>query len=423
MSVTASTARHRGSGATRVLHVLDHSLPEQSGYASRSHAMLTALTEMGVHVEAITSPKHGASAADSELIDSVRYLRTGTGEATAVRGVAGQLRTVLATRHRARRYLTTDGADLVHAHSPCLNGLAAMALGRPLLYEMRSSWEDAAVSSGTTTEGSIRYRLSQALETSVIRRAQAVTVICDGLKQELIGRGIAESKITVVPNALPGGMLEPGEPARSAALRQRFGLHDKRVIGFFGSFFEWEGVELLIEALPKILAAEPAARVLLVGGGRQQDYLHRLVSTLGLSSSVVFAGRVGASAIRDFYGAADVMVYPRISERLTEMVTPLKPLEAMAQGTAVIASDVGGHRELIRDAETGFFFPAGDIDALAAKVLEVLGAGSAIGEVTQAARQFVERERCWSAVCDNYVQVYERLLRGPLVRMAEAGAG
>jgi PEP-CTERM/exosortase A-associated glycosyltransferase len=422
MAATASTARHPGSGATRVLHVLDHSLPEQSGYASRSHAILTALTEMGLHVDAITSPKHGACEAASETIDAVRYLRTGTGEGTNS-GAAGQVRTVLATRHRARRYLATHGADLVHAHSPCLNGLAAMALGRPLLYEMRSSWEDAAVSSGTTTEGSMRYRLSKALETYVMRRAQAITVICDGLKQELIGRGIPESKITLVPNALPASMFEPGDPARSSALRHRFGLHDKRVIGFFGSFFEWEGVELLIKAMPKILKVVPDARVLLAGGGRQENHLQSLVSTLGLSSSVVFAGRVEAGTIRDLYGSADVMVYPRTSDRLTEMVTPLKPLEAMAQRIPVIASDVGGHFELIRDGQTGFLFPAADIGALAAKVVEVLGAGSTVSEVTEAARQFVERERRWSVVCDNYVKVYERLLRRPLIRMAEARAG
>lgn len=395
---------------TRILHILDHSLPQQSGYASRSHAILTALAARGVGVEAITSPKHGDCATDCEDIDSIRYWRTSGTDGIVTTGVSDQVRTILRTRQRIRRYCRERGADLIHAHSPCLNGLAAMTQNRPLIYEMRSSWEDAAVSSGTTSEGSLRYRLSRALETLVVRRAAAVTVICDGLKRELISRGIAEEKITVVPNALPADMLEPGDRAKSAAVRQSLGLQDHRVIGFFGSFFEWEGVESLIRAMPKIAAVVPDSRLLLAGSGRQESYLRELVNDYRLNDRVIFAGRIDPDDIREFYGAADVMAYPRISDRLTEMVTPLKPLEAMAQNTPVIASDVGGHRELIENDRTGFLYRAGDNDALAAQVIEVLGGGTAIADVTRAARQAVERDRRWSVVCQQYMPIYERLL-------------
>jgi PEP-CTERM/exosortase A-associated glycosyltransferase len=421
---TSEELRPRVSGSrggTRILHVLDHSLPQQSGYSSRSHAILKALSQMSLHVEAITSPKHGSCAFDEEQIESIRYLRTVIGGDSAAGGVRDQLRTILRTRRRIAHYVRTFDAALIHAHSPCLNGLAGLAQARPLVYEMRSSWEDAAVSSGTTTEGSVRYRLSRALETGVIRRAQAVTVICGGLKKELIGRGIADSKITIVPNALPSEMFEQCDTTRSAALRQQFDLMDKRVVGFFGSFFEWEGLDRLVQAMPKIVASMPDVRVLLVGGGRQEDHLRRLVSSLGLHHLVRFVGQVGPDAIRDFYGVADLMVYPRNSERLTEMVTPLKPLEAMAQETPVIASDVGGHRELIENGKTGFLYPAGDAEALAAKILEVLNTGSMIEHVTRAARQYVERERRWSVVCENYVQVYERLLGRPVANSVVSG--
>ena len=214
-------------------------------------------------------------------------------------------------------------------------------------------------------------------------------------------------------------MFEPSDAERSEALRRRYGLQDKRVIGFFGSFFEWEGVDKLVRAMPDVIAAVPDARLLLAGGGRQEADLLRLAGSLGLSNSVIFAGRVGASVMRDYYGAADLMVYPRISHRLTEMVTPLKPLEAMAQGRPVVASDVGGHRELIEDGRTGFLYPANDADALATSIIEVLGAGSRLDEVTRAARQFVERERRWSVVCERYLPVYERLLGCPLERAPE----
>src|SRR5690606_12949912 len=142
-------AQGRAGRPARILHVLDHSLPEQSGYASRSHAILLSLNRLGLDVEAITSPKHGVPGTAVEEIDGIRYRRTPSGSETS--GVAGQLRTVLATRRHLKRYLLDRKPALVHAHSPCLNGLSAAALGHPLVYEMRSSWEDAAVSSGTTT--------------------------------------------------------------------------------------------------------------------------------------------------------------------------------------------------------------------------------------------------------------------------------
>ena len=213
-----------------------------------------------------------------------------------------------------------------------------------------------------------------------------------------------------MPNALPDRMFEPTPHAQLEDLRRRLELPDNGVIGFFGSFFEWEGVDALIKVMPKIIASVPDTRLLLAGGGRQERYLRGLVGELALDDYVIFACGIGPDMIREFYGVADVMVYPRISDRLTEMVTPLKPLEAMAQSTPVIASDVGGHRELIEHERTGFLTRAGNIDALAAKIIEVLRGGPAVDAVTRAARQFVEQERRWSVVCQRYIPIYEHLL-------------
>jgi PEP-CTERM/exosortase A-associated glycosyltransferase len=393
---------------TDVLHVLDHSLPEQSGYAFRSHSILRELARRGLDLAVLTGPKQGAAASDED-IDGIRYRRANAPPGVATSGVAGQIRTVRITRAHIARQLRAQRAKVIHAHSPCLNGLAALGHATPLLYEMRSSWEDAAVSSGTTTEGSLRYRLSRMLENFVTARADHVVVICDGLKRELIGRGIAADKITVVPNALPEEMFDVPTPDQVAAIRKRYGLERARVIGFFGSFFEWEGIDLLIAALPAVLAAVPEARLLLAGGGRQETKLRALVEQLGLRDHVIFAGRIPHDEVRAFYGAADVVAYPRVPDRLTEIVTPLKPLEAMAQGTPVVASDVGGHRELLTDGKTGFLFAAGDTAALGEKLLEVLGAGPALDRVVAAARDMVERERRWSVVVERYLPVYARL--------------
>ena len=185
------------------------------------------------------------------------------------------------------------------------------------------------------------------------------------------------------------------------------------MFGFIGSFYAYEGLDLLLAALAAgSVERMPRVRVLLVGGGPQEAALKALAATLGIEDKVVFAGRVPHQEVQRYYELVDVLVYPRHSMRLTDLVTPLKPLEAMAQGRMLVASDVGGHRELIRDGETGVLFRAGD-EALARR-----GAGAAARRIANAghgcvnaARRFVERERNWAGSVSRYRQVYQRLAR------------
>lgn len=395
---------------SRISHILDHSLPEQSGYASRSHSILVALARAGLSVEAVTGPKHERNESVQDCIDEIKYTRTTLPESTAVHGVTGQLRTVSAMRNSIRTLIAERDIGLLHAHSPCLNGLASMGLGVPVLYEMRSSWEDAAVAVGITTAGSIRYRLSRQLETFVARRANAIVVICHGLKRDLEQRGIQPDKISVVPNALPESLFDLPSQESIDSVRQEHALQGAFVVGFFGSFFDWEGVGSLIRSFPQVLSAISSARLLLAGSGRQDDMLRTLTHELGLDSQVIFAGRVSADQIPSYYGVADVMAFPRVSDRLTEMVTPLKPLESMAQETLVVASDVGGHKELIRHRETGFLFPAGNDGALAGALIEAHNARDANRNIIEAAKSWVDCERRWSVICRRYIPIYENLL-------------
>jgi glycosyltransferase involved in cell wall biosynthesis len=183
-------------------------------------------------------------------------------------------------------------------------------------------------------------------------------------------------------------------------------LRDHSVIGYYGSFFDWEGIDGLISALPAILDKDPGVRLLLAGGGRAEGKLRRIVDAKRLSGHVIFAGRVNATEMLAYYGAAKVMVFPRVSNRLTEMVTPLKPLEAMAQNTPVVASDIGGHRELINEGATGFLYPPGDNDALANCLLHVMSGDNT--DIVKAARAYVENHRRWSVVAKSYLPIYRR---------------
>jgi glycosyltransferase involved in cell wall biosynthesis len=192
-------------------------------------------------------------------------------------------------------------------------------------------------------------------------------------------------------------------------------------LGFAGSFYGYEGLHLLIEAAQRMLPAHPMLRVLLVGGGPQEQSLKAQVMAAGLRERVIFAGRVPHAQVQRYYELIDVLAYPRLPIRLTELVTPLKPLEAMAQGRMFVASDVGGHRELIRDRETGFLFRAGDVQALQRAIEELLAKRELWPEIQAQARRFVEVERTWAGSVARYGEVYRRALtQGGRVQAASA---
>lgn len=394
----------------RILHILDHSIPLHSGYSFRTLAILKQQRAMGWDTSHLTSPKQGPVAADEEQVDGWHFYRTPPpgGLLEGVPGLA-EIELMGEISHRIEQVVKRIRPHILHAHSPVLNAFPALRVGRrlgiPVVYEVRASWEDAAVDHGTATEGGLRYRLSRALETWALKRVNAITTICEGLRRDIVGRGIPAEKVTVIPNAVDIEAFSlDGEP--DSELRRSLDLEGVQVLGFIGSFFAYEGLHLLLRALPKILAGTPHTRALLVGGGRQEEELKRLASELGIADKVIFAGRVPHDEVQRYYRLMDVMVYPRLSMRLTELVTPLKPLEAMAQGRLVVASDVGGHRELIRNGETGMLFKAGDSDALVAAVQALLRRPDLWPGMKAAARRFVEDERNWCSSVERYRGVY-----------------
>jgi PEP-CTERM/exosortase A-associated glycosyltransferase len=300
----------------------------------------------------------------------------------------------------------------LHAHSPALNAIAALRVGKqlgiPVVYEIRAFWEDAAVDHGTSSEWGLRYRLTRAMETYAIQRASAVTTICEGLRTEILSRGIAPEKVTVIPNAVNINDFTVGV-ARDPKLASHLGIDDKIVLGFIGSFYAYEGLNVLLDAVPMMLAQHPKICVLLVGGGPQDAALKQQAIALGIAEKVIFTGRVPHDQVQSYYNLVDVLVYPRLRMRLTELVTPLKPLEAMAQGRLLVASNVGGHRELIDDGTTGILFAADDANDLAKKVLNLLQATSLWEALKVAARDFVETKRSWKVSVARYENVYAKV--------------
>lgn len=315
---------------------------------------------------------------------------------------------------------------MLHAHSPALCGLAAVragrALGIPVVYEIRAFWEDAAVGNGTGRAGSVRYRLTRALEDRVVAEAQAVFAICHGLRDDLVARGHPAGKIGVSPNGVDLEMFgDP--PPRDAALAGELGFAEgDPVIGFIGSFYDYEGLDLLIDALPLLRARHANARLLLVGGGPMEQALRARALASPAAHAIHFTGRVPHAEVERYYSLVDIQAYPRKASRLTELVTPLKPLEAMAQECLVAASDVGGHRELIADAATGTLFAPDDPEACAEALAALLDARHDWPAMRQRARAHVRENHDWARNIRRYQDVYHLLLARSADRKLSAAA-
>ena len=396
----------------RILHLLDHSTPLHSGYTFRTLAILREQRRLGWETYHVTTPKQLGCSVAEEDYDGLHFYRTlpsSTGRDLPVVGEVTQMHRV---RVRLEEIVRRVRPDIIHAHSPVLNALPALKVGRkvgvPLVYEVRAFWEDAAVDHGTTREGSARYRITRMLETYALRHADHVTTICQGLRDDIVARGIPANRVTVIPNAVDFATFA-ASGAPDEALKAKLGLSGSIVVGFLGSFYAYEGLDLLLEGLPKLVARIPTARVLLVGGGPEESRLRELAQRSGMADRIVFAGRVPHDDVQRYYDLVDVLAYPRRSIRLTELVTPLKPLEAMAQGRVLVASDVGGHRELIADGRTGVLFRAGSADAMVESIVRLLENAEMSTAIKAAGREFVERERGWASSVARYRDVFARL--------------
>ncbi len=394
----------------RILHVLDHSLPLHSGYTFRTRAIMKAQAAHGLEVMGVTGCRHQADGPNPEAVDGLIFARTDKGAAgpspiAELREISAFAATINATAEGFR-------PDILHAHSPVLDALAALRVARrrklPLVYEIRAFWEDAAVGNGTGTDRSLRYQATRLIETWACRRADAVAVISEGLRGDLIARGIAAEKIVVSPNGVDLALFG-APPPPDARLAAELGLIGADVVGYIGSFYDYEGIDDLIAAMPELLLLRPKLKLLLVGGGPMEVALRAQAAASSAADRIIFVGRVPHDRVEDYYALTEVLAYPRKQMRLTELVTPLKPLEAMAQRRLVAASNVGGHRELIEDGVTGTLFAPGDPAALADAVAGIFADRANWDARRNRAAAFVEAERNWSSNIARYDPIYQRL--------------
>jgi len=226
----------------KILHIFDHSIPLHSGYTFRSRAILREQRKRGWETVHVTSPKHaaelvaqGKDVPAEEDVEGLHFYRAPLpGGALAKLPAFDQLAVIDTLAQRLSQVIPEVQPDILHAHSPALNGVAALRVAKrfqlPLVYEVRAFWEDAAVDHGTCREGDLRYRATRAMETYVLKRATAVTCICEGLRGDIEARGVSAEKVTVIPNAVDIEHFQVGG-APDAVLQQELGLMGKQVLG------------------------------------------------------------------------------------------------------------------------------------------------------------------------------------------------
>jgi PEP-CTERM/exosortase A-associated glycosyltransferase len=410
----------------RILHVLDHSWPVLDGYSQRSQSIVTAQLQLGMAPAVVTSPLHQADdpgALDTTL-NGVQYFRTPDHPGLAGRAIRNrwpllrELSVVRLLRRRIESILDSCALDVVHAHSPALCGLAALQAARsrglPFVYEIRSFWEESAVDQKRTLRSSVRYALARHLETYVVRRADSLVGIANSILQELATRKVPAERLFHVPNGVDVARFTPRP--RDAALAHELGIQDTPTLGYIGTLFLWEGVSWLVRAAVELRKSGTEFQLLIVGDGPDADHVRKAIEETNAAGFVRFLGRVPHSEIERYYSVMDVLVYPRRSMRLTELVTPLKPLEAMALKKATLGSSVGGLRELIESETTGLLFEPGnlaDFCRQATRLLQQPDLRRALGE--NASRK-IAAEKDWKVLAGRYEEVYATAIRNVQVR-------
>ena len=414
----------------KVLHLINHTSPVETGYTVRTNAILAGLRSLGIQSVAATAPdfvpklsreQRRAVPAERILHDALHLHHIRPAHVSLalrllellgwMRG-AWRLSQAIQTCEARRFYrrAASRGFDLFHAHSPYQNAVYAEWLSscfsKPFIYEMRGLWEESDAACGATTEE--EYLRRRQAETDSALKANRVVAISKALKRELENRGVPSEKIDVVPNGVNTGRFVPR--LRNTELAERLGVQGRAVFGYISLLRRFEGVDVLVEAAARILSRRGDAACLVVGDGPDMERIRRLVQQTSKPQSIVLTGRVPHADVLDYYSLIDVFVVPRLRAPVTEMVTPIKPLEAMCMGKAVVVSDVGGLTELVQDGETGLTFPAGDAEALAETLETLLDNPDLRSGLGERARRWVLAERDWSRVCQGYVDVYTRAL-------------
>ncbi len=401
-------------GDRSLLYVAASSFPHHvTGYAARTHSLIKAIGRQGWRVEAVTRPGYPADRNDAQHVtgrlgpqevDGVVYSRLAgpPSNATPFDRYCDEAGGALLNHiHKVRPSVVQAASNHVNA-APAL--MAARRAGLPFVYEVRGLWELTSAARTPHWEGSERFEFQRRQETVVAQEADAVVAISNGLKNELISRGVDGRKIIVIPNSVDPQVFSPRP--RDQALASEMGLDDRRVLGFLGSMTGYEGLVDLITSLSHLRKDGLDVCALLVGDGPAFREVREAARVMGVSDHLIMPGRVPHTDAPRWYSLMDVAVYPRRPAQVTELVPPLKPLEAMSMELPVVASNVSAISETLIHRENGFLFNKGDVGELTDLLGEVIGAPDRSMAVARNARRDVEQRFTWARAAAGLDDLY-----------------
>ena len=412
----------------KIFYHASQSLPHtSSGYAIRTHGLLSELKRLNIDIEGILRYGYPLDRGDfpineiegSDVIDEVEYIFSLKNRNSAkIIDYSEVFRFTSLEKYlnKSVDYLLEEAKkrkpSIIHSASNFVCGYAgvkaARLLGIPSIYEIRGFWH---LTQSTTREGyenSDHYNVSEKLEIETAKLANHVFTITGSIKDILVENGVDESKISILPNAVDIEKFTIEK--RDEELEQKLGLKDKIVIGYIGSFVEYEGLDLLIKAC-KMLYEEvgDVFRLLLVGDGDVFDKLRSLAEDSGLSEFVIFTGRVHHDDVQRYYSLIDIAPLPRKGFRVCELVSPLKPFEAMASGKLLITSNVKALNEIIEHGVTGLVFEKDNYQDLAEKLGSVIVDEDLRNEIAKNGNIWVKENHSWEKIAKSVTSIYEHL--------------
>lgn len=395
----------------RILYFLHNSLPYSSGgYATRGHGMLQGMRAIGYDMICVTRPGFpvdtlSIDAADVpplDMIDDVPYHRITSPSRRSTTGhgyIMGAAAQVEETLRKFRPEMVIAASNHLTSLPP---QLAAARLGIPFIYEVRGFWEVTRVSREPEFLETENYAKLVSLETLSAQAADHVFTLTGGMRDELVRRGVSADKITLLPNSCAPEKFppQPRDQALAAALGIPAGVP---VIGYIGSFVQYEGLDHLAQAAAILKARGIEFRLLLVGNenvssqekGPITAAIEAAAAEGGLSDWLIMPGRIPHEDVAAHYSLIDIAPFPRKPQPVTEMVSPMKPLEAMSMQKAVVASSVHALTEMVQDGETGLLFEKGNVEALADTLHRLIEDPALRQRLGVNGRAWVEAERTW----------------------------
>jgi len=403
----------------KVFYLLHSSLPYHSvGYATRTHGLLQGIRGHAWDVQGVTRlgypfdmPQMEALSpiAPSDIIDGVPYQRLsvspGTESKQPLQAYVSRYVAELKKLARAQRPF------VMHAASNHWNGLAGVSaareLGIPSIYEVRGLWEITRGSRNPEWAHGETYQHMARMEADAAVNADQVITITNALRDELVNRGVDENKITVIPNGVDVSRFKPRE--KNTELAARLGLQNKTVIGYVGTILNYEGIALLLDVAGKLKQERNDVAFLFVGDGAELEEYRERVQNEELSDNVIFTGRVPHNEAEEYYSIINICPFPRLPLPVCEMVSPLKPFEAMAMGKAIVASNVAALSEIVTNGVNGLLFEKGNADDLARVIGLLLDNPNLTARLAEAGRRWVSRERDWNILSEQVSTIYASL--------------